>query len=732
MAAGLVPTLVLSLLTSIEFAPLVQVRSLVFDAYQRTHPRTYRDAGVRIVNVDDESIRRLGQWPWPRTDLAAIVEAIAEAGAAAIVLDIVFSESDRTSPARLAERIGRRRLTADQTAALASLPDHDAVFESALAASPSVLGVFLTHDARPSSLAPEAGFAVAGSDPSASLAAFDSAIGPLPQFVSAAQGLGFVSIPRERDGVVRRPPLLATVDGQLFAALSIEALRVAQGAGAIVVRSNDASGELGGGRIEMTALKVGELEVPVTAHGELWMHFTPPAPERVIPAWKILAAAPPPAEMRRLFEGQIVFIGAGAVGLRDLVSTPMQDHELGVMVHAQATEQMILGEFLLRPDWSAGLEIAILLVSGILLAVTLPRLGAVRGALLGGALVALTVGSSWYVFRYHHWLLDPVPPVVALTAAYMMVTLLDYVREERRRDYIHHAFDRYLSPELVKRIADDPGLLELGGEERQMTVLFCDIRGFSRLAEQMTPQEIIRFLIAMLTPLTEILLKRKATIDKYIGDAILAFWNAPLDDPDQYRHALCAAIEMSRRLDRLNREMAGQEAVRWPGDVEIGIGLNAGPCCVGNMGSAQRLSYSLIGDTVNLASRIEGLTKQYGVRIAVGAELASQCPDFALVELDRVRVVGRERQETMYALVGNEAEARSEAFLSLRAEHDRLLADYRGRRWGEAQARIERLAASAARFGLAGYYELFKARIGAYGEQPPPDAWDGAWAATRK
>lgn len=729
-ATGLVPVLVVALLVLIQAPPLPQVRNLIFDAYQRAHPRVYRDAGVRVIDIDDESIRRLGQWPWPRSDVAAMTRAIADAGAAAIVFDIVFSEPDRTSPARIAERLTREGASPAQVAALRSLPDSDAVFRESLAASPSVLGFFLTHGAA-GQLRLKAGFAVAGSDPAASVAGFDGAITPLPPFQAAARGLGFVSIPGDRDGIVRRPPLIAAYRGVLVPSLSVEALRVAQGAGAIVVRSSDASGELGGSAIEVAGLKIGQFEVPAAADGSLWMHYTRSVPERTVPAWRILSGSISPAEMQRLFGGQIVFVGAGAVGLRDLVSTPLQERELGVMVHAQAVEQMVLGEFLYRPDWSAGLEMAILVLSGLLLALMLPRLGAVRGAVLGGVLVALAAGSSWYAFRYRDLLLDPTAPVAALTLSYILVTLLTYVREERQRAYIHHAFDRFLSPELVKRIAADPGRLELGGEVRQMTVLFCDIRSFSRLSERMTPQQIIRFLTAFLSPMTDILLARKGTIDKFIGDAILAFWNAPLDDEDQHCNAARGALEMSARLDTLNREMIARGNPDWPGIVDIGIGINAGPCCVGNMGSAQRLSYSLIGDTVNVASRIESLTKQYGTRIAVGEDLALQCGEFALVEVDRVRFVGRDQPETLSALVGDEAIARSDAFVRFREAHALMLADYRACRWREAEARID-AQTDAARFGLEKLYDLYRARIRAYAENPPPADWDGVWTSTTK
>jgi adenylate cyclase len=265
-----------------------------------------------------------------------------------------------------------------------------------------------------------------------------------------------------------------------------------------------------------------------------------------------------------------------------------------------------------------------------------------------------------------------------------------------------------------------------------MTVLFCDIRSVSRISERMGPQEIIRFLVDFLTPMTDLLLARRATIDKYIGDAILAFWNAPLDDPEHYDHAARAALEMLERLEALNRDMPGRAGSAWPGTVAVGIGLNAGPCCVGNIGSSQRLSYSLIGDTVNLASRIEGLTKVYGLPILMGEELAARLPGFACLEVDRVRVVGRDRAATLHALLGDERLASSPAFAALAPRHAAMLAAYRARRWEEAESLLDALAADAAPLGLETLYERYRRSAQAYRRAPPPDDWDGVTIATSK
>ena len=731
-APGFVAVLIIAMLQTFPIpiaSPVIQGIGLqVFDTYQKISPRPYQDAAVRVVDIDDETIRRYGQWPWPRTDIARLVLAVGQTGAAAIALDIVFSEPDRTSPHALSKRFAASEPNVAR--ALNTLPDNDAQLAQVLAATPSVNGFFLTRE-KPSSFArPKVGFAVSGTQPS-SVPHYQDAVLPLPTLEQAAAGTGFLSIEPDPDSIIRRAPLIAIQNNEMLPSLSLEALRVARQANSVVVKTSDGSGE-GGSPGDVVALQVAGFEVPTTSTGALWMHYTGPAPERVVPAWKILSNSLPAAEMDRLFKGHIVFIGTGAIGLRDLRPTPLNDTELGVVVHAQAVEQMVLKNFLYRPDWIVGAERLVLLVFGLSLVLLLPRLGAGYGALLGGSIVAAIVGGSWLAFKQFSLLIDPTWPVLALLTAYLMGTVLIYYREEKQRAYIHGAFDRYLAPELVRRIADNPDELNLGGEERDMTVLFCDIRSFSSISEKLKPTEIIRFLISFLTPMTDLLLSHKSTIDKYIGDAILAFWNAPLDDPDQYENAARGALAMVARLKTLNAEMQSQSAEPWPGEVKIGIGLNSGPCCVGNMGSRQRLSYSLIGDTVNLASRIEGLTKYYGVQIAIGSALHAHIPHFATLVLDQVRVVGRDSAETISVLLGDDVMAAEPEFIRLVQDHDAMLKAYSEQKWEQAIKLLDFLQPAADHYSLNRAYDLYRDRISHFTVNPPGAGWDGVYTATEK
>jgi adenylate cyclase len=489
-----------------------------------------------------------------------------------------------------------------------------------------------------------------------------------------------------------------------------------------MVKTSDGSGNMSGGNdgaggAGVTALKVGDFVVPTTRAGEMWVHYPKAGSATAVPAWQVLSGALSQQQLERAFAGKIVFIGASAVGLHDLVSTPVQDRELGVNLHARVAEQMLLGEFLTRPDWADGLERTLLLAFGIILLFALPRLGALRGAVLVIVLASGTLAGSWFAFTQGRFLLDPTWPLLAILAVYLASTVITFYREERQRSHIHRAFDHYLSPELVKRIAADPGQLQLGGEEREMTVMFADIRGFSALSERLAPTEITQFLIGFLTPMCDVLLERKATIDKFIGDAILAFWNAPLDDPDQYENAARATLGMVERLKALN----AAPPQPWPGEVRIGIGLGAGPCCVGNIGSESRLSYSLIGDTVNLTARLEPLTKRYGVEIAIGEDFRRHVPGFATLGLDRVRVEGRDRAENVAVLLGDESLAAAPVFAEFAHAHEAMLTAYRSGDWAEARRLLDQLDAPGREFGLVRLYKLYRERL--IGK--PPQGWSG-------
>ncbi len=723
--------LVLALLVLVQWldpAPIQRLRLQVFDAFQVAAPlETEADSGVVVVDIDEDAIATLGQWPWPRTDIATLTRRLGDAGASAVVFDIVFSENDRTSPAMIAERYADPALRA----ALQRLPGHDALLAESFAAAPVVTGYFLDRQAMGRAVEPKASFTIHGSVPAAHVAHYAGALLPLPALEAAATGSGFVTIEGDGDGIVRRVPLVALHRGTLVPSLTLEAVRVATGGDAPNLLTSDGSGQTTTRDAAAVAVRIAGREIPVNDAGEMWVHFPAPGRQVTLPAGPVVTGAMTDAALAAAVAGRIVFVGGRAQGLQDLVSTPLTENTAGVNVHAAAAAQIMAGQFLERPDWAGGLEMLAVLLLGALLALLLPRLGALWGALVALAGVAGVAAASWLAFMNLHLLLDPTWPVLAIVAVYAVQTVTAYYREERQRSYIRSAFDRYLSPELVRQIAADPGKLELGGEERDMTVLMADIRGFSRISEHLGPRQVIDFLIAFLTPMSEILLARRATLDKYIGDAVLAFWNAPLDDPDQHANAARAALAMLAATEELNRTMPAREGVTWPGEVKIGIGLNSGLCCVGNMGSTQRLSYTLIGDTVNMASRLEGLTKQYGVGILTGSALAAALPQFALLELDRVQVVGRDAPETVFALLGDEVMAASPAFVRLAAQHAAFLGHYRAQEWQAAEAALA-AGEDYAALQVAALREIMLARVTKLQADAPGEGWDGVFRASEK
>jgi adenylate cyclase len=718
----------------------------VFDQFQIQDPRPYQDVDVRVVEIDEESIQRIGQWPWPRTLITRMTERLVDVGAGVVAFDIVFDQPDRTSPENLQQILIDGGVDPRVLDAFATYTPHDEVMGQAFAELPVIMGYFFERvDGPDKDPLREVGPTVLGEDPTAALPQYGSVTNTIDTIEKRALDAGFVTVERDPDGIIRAAPLVAAMDGQIYPSLSLAVVRyvaevMGQPAGSYVLKTSTASAEFGAGRSELYQIKVGDIVIPVTPSGGLRMRFTEEYKNRAIPAWKVLDPATTDDELRRMMGGDflgatIVFVGAEAQGLRDLVATPLNPQLPGVHVHAQATEQMLLGDFLLAPDWAYGMRLLVLALGGLVLILIIPIAGPLRSGLVGVVLIGGLVYLSWHLFTQQALLLDPVYPAIALLGVYGVTSLVSFVVSEAEKSHIRDAFDRYLSPEMVEKIADDPSQLKLGGEERDMTILFSDIRSFSKISEGMTPEELTRYLNRYLTPMTDILMAHRATVDKYIGDAIMSFWNAPIADPDQYRNAARSALAMMKRLDQLNARVGEAEAdddETLPVRTSIGIGLHSGRTSVGNMGSEQRFAYSVLGDTVNTASRLEGMTKQYGVGILLGDELAARLEDFATLELDRAKAVGKDSWLTIFSLVGDDAVAADPAFTELRARQDAFLSLYREQRFGEARELLGDLERMGTPFGVGRYYDIMKERIEAYMVDPPPTDWDGVYVLREK
>ncbi len=496
------------------------------------------------------------------------------------------------------------------------------------------------------------------------------------------------------------------------------------GAGAILIRT-DAAG--------VQSVAVPHFVIPTDSNGQLWIHFAPHDAKRFVSAADVLAGKVPADRFSR----RLVLIGTSAVGLLDAKTTPLDPVMPGVEVHAQVLENALSQSVLSEPDYAIGAELLAAIVLGAAIVWLAPILSPTLLLVFGAIIVALTVGTSWYFFAHDRLLLDFTYPLLSSLLVYLTLMFSNYFSEQAQRRRIRSAFGQYLSPALVEQLAQSPEKLVLGGEERNMTILFSDVRGFTTISElfKHDPQGLTHLMNSFLTPLTNAIIDRKGTIDKYMGDAIMAFWNAPLDDPAHEINACEAALDMQERVKRLNVERKRESEAKGTRFVElnVGVGLNTGACVVGNMGSDLRFDYSVLGDTVNLASRLEGQTKSYGVPIIVGSRTAEAVKDkFALLEVDFITVKGKTEPEVIYTVLGRHDVAATSQFAELYEQSAKMLEGYRRREWDSVMAIIEASRGTANHFNLDGLLELYCERVRLFRENPPPDDWNGVFALQTK
>jgi adenylate cyclase len=709
------------------------LRLVAFDLYQRLDPATYDpNLPVRIVDIDEQSLAMIGQWPWPRTTVRDLLLELNSKGAAAVAFDVLFAEPDRTSIEAIVKRLPAREASAI-TAALAGQPSNDRLFAAALKETPSVLSVAL-GDGASAAFQPKAGFAFGGDDPRPFLLPFKGATRNLPELENSARGIGAFNWVADRDQIVRRVALMFRLGEAFVPSLAAEALRVAQGATTYVLKASNASGETAFGQSTgLNHVRIGDLEVPTDAGGGVHLKFRHFDKAAYIPAWKVLAGEVSQEEI----EGRIMLVGTSAPGLLDLRATPVDAAVPGIDIHAQVVETVMTGRFLERPDYALALEQFVILVLGIMLAFALPRVSASVSAAIGFLTIGFVLIGGWAAFRYGNLLLDPSYPALFLGLLTAIIAFYTYHTAEAQRSQIRHAFGQYLAPSLVEQLAQTPERLVLGGEEREMTMLLSDVRGFTGICESYKndPQAVTALINRLLTPLTNVIVSHEGTIDKYIGDAVMAFWNAPLNVPEHELKACAAALDMLDQVAVLNRErQAEANATGQPFlPFRIGVGINTGRCLVGNLGSDLRFNYSVLGDPVNVAARLESQTKFYGVPIILGSKTGEKAKEkFAALELDLITVMGKTEPETIYALLGGEAELADSRFQELRKLWSTMIYCYRSRDWEGALEAIELCRSAEHNFGLGVPFDLYLKRIRAFQESAPPADWTGIFVAETK
>src|SRR3954471_15052568 len=705
-------------------APVEEIRIRTFDTFQRIDPRKKTIRPVTIVDIDDKSLEKLGQWPWPRTRIADLVTELTRLGAVGIAFDAAFSEPDRLNPAFAADTF--RHLDEETRVKLRALPSNDQIFADAIKASRVVLG----ESGLPEEIAaldktlPVTGIAMLGEEPQRFMFDFPGLLRNVPVLEHAAAGRGLFTIRPERDGIIRRVPMIMQAQGQTMPSLTFEILRVASGSGTILIKAEKAG---------IKSIGVKGFEIPTDHNGQLWVHYARNDASIYVPAINVLEKNVAPD----MIAGKLVLIGTSAVGLNDIKTTPVSRAMPGVEIHAQVLESALTGAVISQPIYGIFIEFTTALLFGLLVIVFAPSFGPVTLVALGAVFASALIGTSWYFYAQHRLLIDFTYPLLSTTAIYLTLIFSSFVREQQQRKQIRSAFSRYMSPALVAQLALSPEKLVLGGEEREMTIMFSDMRGFTAISEtyKSDPQGLTALMNRFLTPLTNAILDRKGTIDKYMGDAIMAFWNAPLDDKDHQLNACEAALDMLARVDALNqaREQEAKEEGRPFIPLNVGVGLNTGTCVVGNMGSDMRFDYSVFGDSVNLASRLEGQSKEYGFPIIVGSRTALAVKDrFAILELDFIMVKGKREPEVIYAIAGREDTAQSGRFQRLRNLTIEMLSCYRNRDWDGALAAIARGRKTDEANSLELLYNLYEARIRGYLENPPPQDWNGAFALLTK
>ncbi len=750
---GLVPWAVLILAVLFHWTDPGRVvdtlRTQVFDFYQRQHPRPYVNPQetiglqVRYVDIDEESIKRIGQWPWPRTVIAKLVRDLGEMGAAVVAFDVVFAEPDNTSPDQLSRRLpqgGAWDATREQ---LLSLPRNDAILTQAFGAVSTVTG--FAFNANKGGRAPKRFGDVSVLGDGKPIMALPMQIGvttTMEELESAAAGNGSfnVVIATNEDLVVRRVPLLLNYNGKIYPSLSLEVLRVLTEKigqrGTLLITTPGTDKELAAGSPDrIVSLRIGDIVVPTNQNGEMWLHYTDEAKKtefkRSIPAWQILDGSAD----RTLLDSSAVFVGTSAPGLLDLRPTPTNPAMPGVEIHVQALEQMLLNYHLERPDTMIGFELLYAALIGLIVLIAITRVPVFWIAGVAIVAVAFAIGFSWYAFTDWHWLIDPVAPSINITLVFAAASLVKFMRTEAERRTVRSAFAQYLPPDVVDEIANDPSKLKLGGDTRELSIMFCDIRGFTPIAESFRsdPQGLTRLINRALTPLSHEVLNHHGTIDKYIGDCVMAFWNAPIDDADHATHACECALAMMDSLVVLNNELRSEgfyEAHK-VNPIDVSIGLNTGVCVVGNMGSELRFDYSALGDSVNIAARIQSFAGNYGFPIAIGED--TECivsEKFAFLELDYIAVKGRATPTHIYALMGHAHVRETKAFQQLDDALQTLFTAFRARNWTAAREAIARGRQVAGEHQAI--FDTYEDRIAHYELEPPPADWDGAWSAKEK
>ena len=673
---------------------LDMVRMKALDQHQRNQTQESL-SNLVTVEINNETLNKKGQWPWDRNTLSDEIIELYEKGAGLVVLPILFADKDR---------FGK-----------------DVIFARILKHTPTIIGQIPTNDEVNTAVV--RGFAAVGKPWKGWVYQYPGAIGPIPEFAENANAVGMMVIAPEKDGVVRRMPLVIAVNDEIYPSISLEVLRMAAGDISYQIKTGIAGVE----KVRIPKFKMIETDV----HGNIWLDFK----------WKTPTYALH-EELPDLTE-KIVIVSITASGLDSPVPTPVGViHSHDLIGASLAT--MMTGRNITRPYWTNVAELGASFGIALVLMIVVLLLPWYFGAVfMPASIVGLFYGSS-YLFTKYDLLVDWSYPVLTVFVAWAIAAFLRFMEEHKKRMEIKKQFEHYLAPAMVKKLQRNPDLLKLGGDTRELTLLFCDIRGFTPISEQFKtdPQGLTTLINKFLTPMTDIIMTNGGTIDKYMGDCIMAFWNAPLEVKHQRQMAIKSSHQMLAHLKDLNVELEKDGSL----PINVGIGLNTGEVVVGNMGSDQRFDYSCLGDAVNLAARLEGQSKEYGVKIILGEETAKEMEDeFVLIELDTIAVKGKIEPVKIYTSLGTHLEYTRHTAGSFTTainvycqeyeipcqKHAKFLTLYKNQNWVLARRCINDLRD---KFGsvLDQYYTMMGKRMEQLEKENLPEDWDGVYRATTK
>jgi len=720
-------------LVEIPFLELMELKTI--DLRYTSRDQKAHESDVVLAVIDEESIDKEGKWIWPRSKMAKLVQKLSDAGAKVVAFDVGFLEPDEKSVVKTIDAIQNQLTGLDSSnqAFLENLKrqsDNDRLLADSITTSKTkiVLGYFFQMErnlashldakaiqAQTKNIRSSRYAQVKYESPKAMGIPIIEAHVPTANITAISEATpysGYFNMIPDRDGVVRKIPTVFSHDGEMYAALSIQTLSAALGAQPLLVVAE-------GG---IQRIQFGDIHVPTDELGMVMVNFRGDAKTfKHIPVTHILNDKVDTAELKN----KIVFVGATAIGIYDMRVTPFSSVFPGVEIHASFVDSVLKQEFLYHPLWAAIFDVLAIILSGLVLGFVLPRTGVFTGILTAGILFFGYIFFSRYLFVGHGWILNIVYPLLVIVSIYIGITVYKYLIESRQKRFIRNAFSTYLAPTVVQQLIDSPDNLELGGEEREITAFFSDVQGFTSISERLTPHELVELLNEFLTEMTDIILKHEGTVDKFEGDAIIAFFGAPNELPNQAETASLTCVDMQQRLLVL-REKWQKEGKP---ELMMRIGLCTGSAVVGNMGSRNRMDYTMMGDTVNTAARLEGVNKIYGIYTLVCETTFRNANQRVWGrEIDAINVVGKAEPVVVYQVLGY-ADDIDETMLSMTSRYAEGLGLYRQRQWDAAIAKFDQALEIVDDDGPA---KTMRARCQEYKQDPPPKDWNGSYSMKTK